>query len=792
MKISIEINGVFIDYFFVFTSFLLNFAYVTNFYKSIICKHTINQHREIMKTRVFYIFGFVVFATILAMTSCRDQDFDFEEAYRANPIVEFEHNFETIFGKIAPDQSWDFSGYGDSGTRADATPTVEESTDWYYVEDNTLKHIQTTLNAGIPHADEGEPFAFAVPESGEMTVYPIYQGTGMSWELHMVVDGEDTAINGFWQKGKTVEGNSSVTALQKNKGKACSKCSGTGLVADSDNSVTWNNNVFAISKWWFTAGTKYLSGEGSSFPRICKRSDNVAYFAVVQYKGDNYLYYLDINNPDNNGFVTVNNNKISIEKTYSTGAIVDQGCINAGNLKLNNDNRLIIGGKKIGVIGGLVAWFSSWFGEVNYLVARDQNASNGIYSFDWAINQKSYDHKTGWNYDFTDSQRNNIKNSIDALNGKKICPDCDNGKIVDPDGWINVNGGTFKNDNTNSNNTLDALAVRTRGYKFTGLKPGASVYFYAKVTEGVSLDGKTYGTTGDVFVSTGNYMIKLNNAPSINNLGDKTAALCAFEDFRDDNNIGKDKDGRDFESLVFLVVSDQTTSTPYNSDGSLKVSNEIIQKRYMVEDLGAVESSDIDFNDVVFDLSQESEYKLVTNETNKTVSPIGMSKNLLSSSQNAIVRAMGGTLDFDIYVGTTKIFNKSESGKTVGTMYNTERKNINYQLDLVPPISLPTNPWNPSENNVSCRIYKKNETYSDATTINGNTYDIVFPRLGEVPNIIAFDVTKEWRDERHQICNNWLLGKEDAQWEWPEPHDQDGDMTYEKWLEEYGNQSESN
>lgn len=64
-----------------------------------------------MKTRVLFIFGFVVFATILAMTSCRDQDFVFEEHYPGEEIKkEYEQNWVKQMGAIDPEQDWCMAG----------------------------------------------------------------------------------------------------------------------------------------------------------------------------------------------------------------------------------------------------------------------------------------------------------------------------------------------------------------------------------------------------------------------------------------------------------------------------------------------------------------------------------------------------------------------------------------------------------------------------------------------------------------------------------------------------------
>lgn len=64
-----------------------------------------------MKTRVFRSFCLVVFATVLAMTSCRDQDFVFEEHYPGEEIKkEYEQNWVKQMGAIDPEQDWCMAG----------------------------------------------------------------------------------------------------------------------------------------------------------------------------------------------------------------------------------------------------------------------------------------------------------------------------------------------------------------------------------------------------------------------------------------------------------------------------------------------------------------------------------------------------------------------------------------------------------------------------------------------------------------------------------------------------------
>ena len=90
-------------------------------------------------------------------------------------------------------------------------------------------------------------------------------------------------------------------------------------------------------------------------------------------------------------------------------------------------------------------------------------------------------------------------------------------------------------------------------------------------------------------------------------------------------------------------------------------------KRYMIEDLGATD--DFDFNDVVVDVEDYTvEIHQVTRENGviKTDEVI----ETTSAPSQAIIRAMGGTIDFELTIGETK-WVKSENNFDVKTMYNT-------------------------------------------------------------------------------------------------------------------------
>ena len=207
---------------------------------------------------------------------------------------------------------------------------------------------------------------------------------------------------------------------------------------------------------------------------------------------------------------------------------------------------------------------------------------------------------------------------------------------------------------------------------------------------------------------------------------------------------------KDFNDLVVMIVG--TPKVPEE----LKIENggyeRRIAKRYMIEDLGATAASDIDYNDIVVDLE--------TYETHKTTFTNGkMTKDELVGykKQKAIIRAMGGSLNFSLFVGPNEIFNKLEDGFVLGTMYNTgdvgdketDETIIDYSLKLK-EISLPDGTWNPTENNIWVEVITKNAD---------DKYSISFPGTGAVPEMVAFDTDKPWNPERVGVEREWWGGQ---------------------------------
>lgn len=202
-----------------------------------------------------------------------------------------------------------------------------------------------------------------------------------------------------------------------------------------------------------------------------------------------------------------------------------------------------------------------------------------------------------------------------------------------------------------------------------------------------------------------------------------------------------------------------------------------VSKRYMVEDLGSSAKSDVDYNDIVVDFRQKwtTKYTLDANYNE-------LSTETTIDAQDVTVRALGGTLDFKLFVdgdnGSEMVFEKSTAGPNstfpmifkpgltkldVKTMYNTGASDDGMKgiqddtYDLESYICKFTGSaghfiqgWNNLTNNIRIVMVDNRDSSSNA----GNVYELKFPEAGEVPAIIAFDVTKHWRLERDGIENS--------------------------------------
>ena len=166
----------------------------------------------------------------------------------------------------------------------------------------------------------------------------------------------------------------------------------------------------------------------------------------------------------------------------------------------------------------------------------------------------------------------------------------------------------------------------------------------------------------------------------------------------------------DYSDLIFQVVSYEAAPPTW--------------KRYMIEDLGG--NDDFDFNDIVVDVIQD----------------------YATSSQKAIVRAMGGTIDFALTIGDmTTPWTKVGAGFIETKMYNTE-PTPKWDENLA---EFTVTGWNPSENNISVTV-KHQDSNGVLTEVN-----IPFPKDGDAPMIIAvYPLLVDWMLERVSIPTNFF------------------------------------
>ena len=144
-------------------------------------------------------------------------------------------------------------------------------------------------------------------------------------------------------------------------------------------------------------------------------------------------------------------------------------------------------------------------------------------------------------------------------------------------------------------------------------------------------------------------------------------------------------------------------------------------KRYLIEDLGS--RSDFDFNDIVVDVMQDD-----------------------NGDQKAIIRAMGGTIDFAMQIGNTT-WTKSAKFPNYQEMLNTgwQGSAISYGAELD---KFEVSGYDPSINNISVTVQGR-----------GGSEDVMvitFPKKGKAPMIIALDASNNWMDERSSVPTGWF------------------------------------
>ena len=261
-------------------------------------------------------------------------------------------------------------------------------------------------------------------------------------------------------------------------------------------------------------------------------------------------------------------------------------------------------------------------------------------------------------------------------------------------------------------NTIGAAKVKTKGYTFENLPVGANMYFYLVVTR--VTNNKYKNTIGVQLSSLIGQMLSLDDCPHPTNIPEGNEVMIVG---CEDANNGD----WDMNDLVFMVYGKPSVpKTVIVTDGTPITKKNTV--RYMIEDLGSTD--DFDFNDIVVDVSE------VWTSTPHYVNGKLNSWTDSDKRQEAVIRHLGGILPFKLKIGDTEL---------------EEHQGV---LGSNPDELYAVSGWNINSHNVSVQVKQ-----STNSTVYNN---VVFPKAGEAPMIIAVDPTVQWMNERQCVPESWF------------------------------------
>lgn len=195
--------------------------------------------------------------------------------------AEYKTNFVEKFGEFDSNYSWDAtSAYPKyASTRADDSYFTYGTNDegYYEVEAVTLEYLQAELVEGQNNRSKGKKFLMTVPDNA-FTIVPIYQGSGLSFDFHVVIGNQDIEMwtkggDGLQKKGGTTQGGGNP-GYNKPWGGSSEQ---SGSSTDEWTNVGTGTTIRATA----VRGIKYT-------------------FDATAYVGETMYFYLDITKGDNN------------------------------------------------------------------------------------------------------------------------------------------------------------------------------------------------------------------------------------------------------------------------------------------------------------------------------------------------------------------------------------------------------------------------------------------------------------------------------------------------------------
>lgn len=651
----------------------------------------------------------------LLAPSCQDEEFGYtqEEIFRSA----YERNFEQKYGPIAPDQSWDFSTHPrfeweDEVTTRALGDFVTTNNGYFEVDKSMIDWIEKRLPNNLDNSST-ENFGI-IMSAGEFAIIPLYENgnSSLEYELHMVVhDGaKQVSDEVVWSRSASSSRN---TIQIKEKGtQQCSTCNGLGYHNNGGTGIC----VYCNGKGYFPGGSTKCPVEGCVNGIIsspCPNSNCTLY-------SDNLGRDATIKCPDCRG----RGWKFSILTPMCT------------------------------TCGGKNAFL--------YIGAQRGSGHPICSSCNGA-------HKITRNCGLC--QNGNVTKCpvcVGSGKGGVVCDICDHTGYIGVVNWVDL---------AKDKTTAGAVAVRTiPTYVDNSSAPvGSVVYFYLKARTKIS----SYSNIGDIQSSLDNKMkiIQTEKRPENISTDQETGyRIIGVEEQQRGSGLSM----KDYNDLVFMVVGKPLPQVFEIQNTTDPIALSTIEKRYMFEDFGS--KIDWDFNDIVIDAVETKTRKL-------TVSSGKLNNFTDNREAMATVKLLSGTLPLQVSfgdgLGAETISLPKISDPTYREQTNAELEqdpdhpvnNPIYQGEEDPywtpkekildedqktvvdeleySFSIKDSNWTPANNKVSIRVWKLN---SDET--NGESqWMSKFPENGEVPYIIATDVTVDWIIEGSEITEEWFQSK---------------------------------
>ncbi len=285
------------------------------------------------------------------------------------------------------------------------------------------------------------------------------------------------------------------------------------------------------------------------------------------------------------------------------------------------------------------------------------------------------------------------------------------------EGYEYWNELTFNSDGSNIH-THDGRVnlvtdVRSAEINFHNQTVGEPMYFYLKIT--TESDPIRYDQWAEQSSLKG-MMIALDCDKPTNLPDNYEAMIIGCED--------ADKSASDWDcnDVVFMVYGEKKPEVIDVTEGTPIVQTR--EARYFIEDLGSTD--DFDFNDIVIDMIQTiTSTPILTNGVVTGIRPG-------ETTQKAIIRHLGGTLPFKLKIGNTEL----------------EEMGGQQTFQTSPDLEFDVTGWNPDTHNISVQVQQKDNQ--------GVYNNVVFPRAGEAPMIIAVDPSQDWMPERQSVPSDWF------------------------------------